>query len=98
MFGEEADSVWLSLEMQTETRIRIKITDDKQRFEVPIKIEGDGLQHNFTDVDIKFSNSPVFGLRISRKSTGELLLDTGAPGMVFSDQFIQAGIVKGSLN
>ena len=89
MFGEEADSVWLSLEMQTETRIRIKITDDKQRFEVPIKIGGDGLRHNFTDVDVQFSNSPVFGLRISRRSTGELLLDTGVPGLVFSDQFIQ---------
>ena len=96
MFGEEADSVWLSLEMQTETRFRIKITNDKQRFEVPIKIEGDGLQHNFTDVDIMFSN--VFGLKISRKSTGELLLDTGAPGIVFSDQFIQAWTVMGSLN
>ena len=31
MFGEEADSVWLNLEIQTETRIRLKITDDKQR-------------------------------------------------------------------
>ena len=31
MFGEEADSVWLNLEIQTETRIRLKITDDEQR-------------------------------------------------------------------
>ena len=41
MFGEEADSVWLSLERQTETRIRIKITDDKHRFE----IEGEHINH-----------------------------------------------------
>ena len=56
---------------------------------MPIKIEGDGMRPNTTDIDIKFSNSPVFGVRISRRSTGELLLDTGAPGLVFSDQFIQ---------
>ena len=41
MFGGEADIVWLSVEMQNEHRLRIKITDDKPRFEVPITIPSD---------------------------------------------------------
>ena len=31
----------------------------------------------------------MFGIKVTRRSTNETLLDTGLPGLVFSDQFIQ---------
>ena len=90
MFGGESDSVWMTIEVQKQHRIRIKMTDDKPRFEVPIPIKSDGVMPDDVDFDISFSNSPVFGLKIVRRSSGETLIDTtGVPGLVFSDQFIQ---------
>ena len=59
------------------------------RFEVPIIIQGDGTKPEAVDFDIQFFNAPVFGLKIVRKSSNETVLETGMPGLVFSDQFIQ---------
>jgi len=91
MFGEEAANLWFTLEIQKPYRMRIKITDDKPRFEVPITIPSDGTRPDDDQIDflINFYNSPVFGFKVTRKSTNETILDIGLPGLVFSDQFIQ---------
>ena len=59
------------------------------RFEVPILIQGDGTKPENVDFDILFSNSPVFGFKIVRRASNETVMETGMPGLVFSDQFIQ---------
>ena len=35
------------------------------------------------------TEQPVFSLQIVRKATGQAIFDTGLPGLVFSEQFIQ---------
>ena len=60
-----------------------------KRFEVPITIQGDGTRPENVDFDIQFFNTPVFGFKIVRRSSDETVLETGMPGLVFSDQFIQ---------
>ena len=89
MFGAEAEIVWLSVEMQNDHRLRIKITDDKPRFEVPISILGDRKRPSMPLYEVTFTKSPTLGIRVTRMSTGELVLDSSLPGLVFSDQFLQ---------
>ena len=66
MFGEESSSVWMLVEIQKEYRLRIKIYDDKQRFEVPINIPSDEVEQENKDFGIQFNNSPVFGIKVTR--------------------------------
>ena len=66
MFGEESASVWMMVEIQKEYRLRVKIYDDKQRFEVPITIPSDGIEQENSDFVIEFPSSPVFGIRVTR--------------------------------
>ena len=89
MFGAESDIVWLSVEMQNEHRLRIKIADDRPRFEVPISILGGRKRPSMPLYEVTFTRSPTVGIRITRMSTGEPVLDSSLPGLVFSDQFIQ---------
>ena len=89
MFGGEVSDIWLKIEMQKPYRLRIRISDDKPRFEVPITIASDGVMPSEPDYEVSFTTSPVFGVKVSRRSSQEVLLDTAVPGLVFSDQFIQ---------
>ena len=89
LFGAESQTVWLSVETQTEQRLRIRISDDKQRFEVPITISGERTRPAAPLYEVTFSQSPNFGVRVTRRSSGELVLDSSLPGLVFSDQFHQ---------
>ena len=84
MYGGEVERLWLSLEIQKLHRVRIKITDDRPRFEVaavtppsrpavtsatlqvPLLIPSDEVRPDLTDIEVTFSNSPVFGLAITR--------------------------------
>ena len=84
MYGGEVERLWLSLEIQKLHRLRIKLTDDRPRFEVaavtpssrpavpsatpqvPLLIPSDELRPELTDIEVTFSNSPVFGLAITR--------------------------------
>ena len=89
MFGGESGEVWLAVEMQTEERLRIRISDDKPRFEVPISIPGGPQKPTSPLYEVTFTQSPTLGVKVTRVATGELVLDTGLPGLVFSDQFLQ---------
>ena len=40
-------------------------------------------------LEVTFTSSPTLGIRVTRMSTGEVVLDSSLPGLVFSDQFIQ---------
>ncbi|XP_033761031.1 sucrase-isomaltase, intestinal-like isoform X1 [Pecten maximus] len=39
--------------------------------------------------DVKFVTSPIFGVVVTRKSTGAVVFDTSVPGLIFTDQFVQ---------
>ena len=66
MFGAEVSHIWLKVEMQKPYRLRIKISDDKPRFEVPITIPSDGARPSDPDYEVTFTNSPVFGIQVSK--------------------------------
>ena len=55
MFGAEATTVWLSIELQNEHRLRIKIADDKPRFEVPISIISDRQRPSMPQYEVTFT-------------------------------------------
>ncbi|XP_069105358.1 sucrase-isomaltase, intestinal-like [Argopecten irradians] len=44
---------------------------------------------NSKQYDVKFVTSPVFGVVVTRKSTGAVVFDTSVPGLIFTDQFVQ---------
>merc|ERR1712001_204499 len=60
MFGEESVDIWVNIEIQKPYRLRVKISDDKPRFEVPINIPSDGVMPDNPDFEVTFSNSPVW--------------------------------------
>ncbi|XP_023345565.1 maltase-glucoamylase, intestinal [Eurytemora carolleeae] len=92
MFGGESQDLWVQVFFQTDNRLRILITDDKPRFQVPIEIPSLGGMPSNPEYTVSFTSSPTFGIRVNRRSSGELVLDTSLPGLVFSDQFIQLPI------
>ena len=89
MFGEESAHIWVNIEIQKPYRLRVKISDDKPRFEVPINIPSDGVMPEDPEFEVSFTNSPVWGFQVTRRSSQEVLVDTALPGLVFSEQFIQ---------
>ena len=93
MFGEESQDIWAQIEMQKNYRLRIKISDDRPRFQVPINIPSDGGHPAEPLYDISFTESPSFGIRVVRKGSGIVLLDTSLPGLIFSNQFIQLPMI-----
>ena len=102
MFGTETPELWVWVEMQTEDRLRIKISDDKPRFEVsdlapgchptvaqvPLSIRGAGRRPDQPRYNVSFTGGPVWGLRVER-AEGGLVLHSALPGLIVSDQFLQ---------
>ncbi|GFO16500.1 sucrase-isomaltase, intestinal-like [Plakobranchus ocellatus] len=83
---------------QTTNRLRIKISPkDKYRFEVSpdaLNIEkSSDLFVNETSAAYKitFTESP-FGIAVTRKDSGVVVLNTSLPGLVLSDQFLQMSV------
>ena len=67
MFGEESQDIWVEIEMQKEYRLRIKMSDDKQRFKVPIDIVSDGVKPEDPKYEISFTESPILGIELQEK-------------------------------
>ncbi|XP_036974620.1 maltase-glucoamylase, intestinal [Acanthopagrus latus] len=91
LFGADVKELSLHAEMQTNKRLRFKISDaNKKRFEVPhehiagLNIDPTG---NIGDV-LEITNKP-FGLSVIRKETKKVLFDTTMAPLVFADQYLQ---------
>ena len=39
--------------------------------------------------NVEITETPIFSLKIIRKSTNQAIFDTNLPGLIFSDQFVQ---------
>ncbi|XDV11576.1 hypothetical protein PO909_000477, partial [Leuciscus waleckii] len=91
LFGADIKELTFYAEMQTENRLRFKITDAKQaRFEVP---------HEHVQAPSTPPTGPLkyrleliqkpFGLKVWRTSPEKLLFDTTIGPLVFDDQYLQ---------
>ncbi|XP_040291053.1 lysosomal alpha-glucosidase-like [Bufo bufo] len=81
----------LDVFFETDDRMHFTIKDPaKKRYEVPIERLGSQAKSLPTNMqyDVKVIADP-FGLSISRKSNGQILLDTTVAPLLFADQFIQ---------
>ncbi|KAM5135362.1 lysosomal alpha-glucosidase-like isoform 1-T2 [Mantella aurantiaca] len=75
--------------METPYRLRITIKDARRRrYEVPIETPQITEKADPVQYDVQFTNQS-FGFRVSRKSSGNVLVDTNIAPMIFADQFIQ---------
>ncbi|CAL8083188.1 unnamed protein product [Orchesella dallaii] len=97
-FGNDAETLTATFEVQSDYRLRIKITDGTDRFEVPLKINPPASEPASPLFSIEFTNDPVFSFKVIRQSTGTVVFDTSLGGLTFSDQFIQLGIKIPSTN
>ncbi|CAG7733583.1 unnamed protein product, partial [Allacma fusca] len=86
-FGGDADELTADFEMQSDERLRIRITNGQPRFEVPITINPPPKPYTDPLYSISFPQNSAF--KVTRKETGAVLLDTSLGGLTFSDQFIQ---------
>ena len=102
LFGNDSSELFIDIEFQTSSRLRVKITNGKPRYQVPIEIPAyNGIQHDdlTTLYDVKTNNNdPFFSIQIIRKATGKVLIDTNIPGLIFSDQFLQIPMTLASEN
>eukprot|EP00094_Tigriopus_californicus_P007397 TCALIF_07120-PA protein Name:"Similar to MGAM Maltase-glucoamylase, intestinal (Homo sapiens)" AED:0.12 eAED:0.12 QI:64/0.83/0.61/1/0.83/0.76/13/81/845 len=82
LYGNDFDTLVVTAEFQTDQRLRVKI--------VPISINPGSGPANNPLYDVKLVQEVNgFALKVIRKATGTVLFDTGLPGFVYSDQFIQ---------
>ncbi|XP_027028042.2 sucrase-isomaltase, intestinal [Tachysurus fulvidraco] len=91
LFGSDILELSFLAEMQTENRLRFKITDaNKPRFEVP----HEHIQSLSSSVngplkyEFELLRSP-FGVRVRRASNKKILFDTSIGPLIFADQYLQ---------
>ncbi|XP_072551280.1 sucrase-isomaltase, intestinal [Salminus brasiliensis] len=102
LFGADIVELSFTAEMQTENRLRFKITDtdtDSDRFEVP---------HEHVQSLTSSPNGPLnyelelvqnpFGVIVRRASNKKILFDTTMGPLVFDDQYLQLSAKLGSDN
>ncbi|CAN9510595.1 unnamed protein product [Ophioblennius macclurei] len=74
---------------ETDSRLRVRITDpSSSRFEVPIPVPTATKKAENPDYVVEFSKQP-FGLIVSRRSTGTVILNTTVAPLFYADQFLQ---------
>lgn len=79
----------LEVSEETDTRLHVKITDPSSpRFEVPIPVPSASEKASSTQYEVLLSKEP-FGLIVTRRSTGAVLLNTTVAPLFFADQFLQ---------
>lgn len=92
LFGADIKELTFYAEMQTENRLRFKITDAKQaRYEVPHE-HVQSLPSSSPTGPLKYRLELIhkpFGLRVWRTSPEKILFDTTLGPLVFADQYLQ---------
>jgi len=98
-FGEDINTARVDVEFQTDSRLRIKFSDpNKARFEVPGAIASPPSRAPNPLYAVEFVTSPVFAIRVTRRSTGAIVFDTTIGGLILSDQFLQISTRLSSSN
>ncbi|KAF4793877.1 Kinesin-like protein KIF21A [Turdus rufiventris] len=89
LFGNDISPIVLEVEFQTKDRLRFRLYDpNKERFEVPLKINGPGVTAEEANYEVEFSDDSTH-FTIRRKSTGTVLWDSPLIDLFFSNQFLQ---------
>ncbi|XP_071889148.1 sucrase-isomaltase, intestinal [Anas platyrhynchos] len=89
LFGSDISPVVIDVEFQTKDRLRFKVYDpNRERFEVPLKIDSPGVAAEDTSYDVEFTDDASH-FRIKRKSTGTVLWDSPLVDLFFSNQYLQ---------
>ncbi|RLV83702.1 hypothetical protein DV515_00016396, partial [Chloebia gouldiae] len=89
LFGNDISPLVLEVEFQTKDRLRFKLYDpNKQRFEVPLKIDGPGVTAEEANYEVEFSDDSSH-FTVKRKSTGTVLWDSPLVDLFFSNQFLE---------
>ncbi|CAL8087113.1 unnamed protein product [Orchesella dallaii] len=98
VFGGDSNELNVEVDFQSDYRLRLKITDNQPRWEVPLKIDPPATNATNPLYDVIFVNEPVFSLKVVRKATGTVIFDSSLGGFNFADQFIQIGFKLPSRN
>ncbi|XP_065576327.1 sucrase-isomaltase, intestinal-like [Artemia franciscana] len=89
LFGNDWQSITLEVEYQTNERLRVKISDGKPRWEVPITIENPPEATSDPLYEVRHTVGSTFAFQVVRKSTGTVIFDSSLGGLTLSDQFLQ---------
>ncbi|XP_063061397.1 sucrase-isomaltase, intestinal [Engraulis encrasicolus] len=91
LFGADIEELSFHAEMQTQNRLRFKITDaHKARFEVPHEHVKPPTNPPAGPLNYKLELvKQPFGIRVIRESTKKVLFDTTMGPLVFADQYLQ---------
>nr|XP_026693555.1 LOW QUALITY PROTEIN: lysosomal alpha-glucosidase-like [Ciona intestinalis] len=88
-FVDEIQQLKLLVYLETETRLHFKIVDaNKPRYEVPIQTPALQKAAENTAYKVDVQNNR-FGLIVTRKDTGVVILNTTIAPLIYSDQFLQ---------
>ncbi len=101
LFGGDFDNAYVSVEYETNTRLRIKIAPNASRWEVPMNLEPDPTTPSQTTYRVSITTQPFFGFQVVRVATGAVIFDSSgafANGLTIADQFLQvaAALPSGS--
>uniref|UniRef100_A0A8B7TU07 alpha-glucosidase n=1 Tax=Castor canadensis TaxID=51338 RepID=A0A8B7TU07_CASCN len=91
LFGDDINSVLLTTENQTPSRLRFKITDpNNERYEVPHQFVKEFTGHTLSETlyDVEVAEKP-FSIKVTRKSNNKVLFDTSIGPLVYSNQYLQ---------
>uniref|UniRef100_A0A7M4FH22 Integrator complex subunit 1 n=1 Tax=Crocodylus porosus TaxID=8502 RepID=A0A7M4FH22_CROPO len=88
-YPRDIETLQLSVEFETDTRLHIKITDSSSpRYEVPLQVPRAMKRAENPAYSLDFSREP-FGLVLKRRASGVVLLNTTVAPLIFADQFLQ---------
>lgn len=80
----------MDAEFQSNYRLRVKIYNTTERYEVPLKIQPASGDSQNPLYQIQFQNDPQFSFKVVRRSTGTVLFDTNVSNskFIFADQYL----------
>jgi alpha-glucosidase (family GH31 glycosyl hydrolase) len=84
----EAETLTLDAEFQSNYRLRVKVYNNTNRFEVPLQVQPATGGNQNPLYEIKFENDPLFSFKVIRKSSGAVLFDSSPGKFVFADQYL----------
>ncbi|XP_053132268.1 lysosomal alpha-glucosidase-like [Hemicordylus capensis] len=92
-YPRDIEKLQLSVEYETDTRLHVKITDARSpRYEVPLEVPRVTKKAENPAYAVEFSKEP-FGLIVTRRASGTVLLNTTVAPFFFADQFLQISTV-----
>ncbi|GAB6021373.1 hypothetical protein CHUAL_003981 [Chamberlinius hualienensis] len=92
-FSNNFENVKIEVFPQSNTRLRIKISDaSKSRYEVPVPILSPP-NDNFDNPNYEIEFGKDFGFAVSRKDTGETIFNATVGNWILADQFLQLSAI-----